>query len=169
MIRTVFNATASSNIQNVFPRYYDPNVVVHDYLGDLVGLDALIAFGEWCHARHTVSYDALPDWFLLFDVFDRAAGAFWSRERRDAFAAERGLHVAPLLGQGRQTRKALEKLLASRSRVGSAQVEGVYLRWDRGDWLAARAKVVREGWVMADDEHWSARPLEMNRLAGAMK
>ena len=113
-----------------------------------------------------MSYDALPDWFLLFDVFDRAAGAFWSRERRDAFAAERGLHVALLLGQGRQTRKALERLLASRSRVGSAQVEGVYLRWDRGDWLAARAKVVREGWVMADDEHWSARPLEANRLAG---
>lgn len=46
MIRTVFNATASSNIQNVFPRYYDPNVVVHDYLGDLVGLDALIAHEE---------------------------------------------------------------------------------------------------------------------------
>ena len=28
-----------------------------------------ILFGEWCFARHTVPYDALPDWFLAFDVY----------------------------------------------------------------------------------------------------
>src|SRR5262249_4946533 len=26
----------------------------------------LILFGEWCFARHSVAYDALPDWFLAF-------------------------------------------------------------------------------------------------------
>ena len=30
----------------------------------------LILFGEWCAARHSLDYAALPDWFLLFDVFD---------------------------------------------------------------------------------------------------
>ena len=30
-----------------------------------------IAFGEWCYAEHSVFYDSLPDWFLLFDVYDR--------------------------------------------------------------------------------------------------
>src|SRR5690606_32433425 len=31
----------------------------------------LILFGEWCAARHSLDYAALPDWFLLFDVYDR--------------------------------------------------------------------------------------------------
>jgi hypothetical protein len=114
-----------------------------------------------------VRYDALPDWFLLFDVYDRAACRFWSRERRDGWAKARGIEVAPLLGNGRFAGRDLEKLLTSRSRLGSGQVEGVYLRWDAQDWLVARAKIVRAGWVMADDEHWSARPLETNRLAEA--
>lgn len=26
-----------------------------------------ILFGEWCAARHTIGYDRLPDWFVLFD------------------------------------------------------------------------------------------------------
>src|SRR5690606_6231534 len=46
-----------------------------------------ILFGEWCYARHSVQYDRLPDWFVAFDVFDRAAGRFWSVERRNALLA----------------------------------------------------------------------------------
>jgi len=129
------------------------------------GLEGIIAFGEWCYAQHTVAYDALPDWFLLFDVYDRSAGRFWSRDRRDRWAHDHGLSVVPCLAHGRQTRRSLEKLLTSKSRVGSATLEGVYLRWDEHDWLAARAKLVRADWVMADDRHWSARPLPTNQRA----
>jgi ATP-dependent RNA circularization protein (DNA/RNA ligase family) len=133
------------------------------------GLAGLIAFGEWCFARHTVHYDALPDWFVLFDIYERGAGRFWSRERRDLWAREHDIHVAPLLGSGRYTRKGLERFLSMSSSFGSERVEGVYLRWDEGDWLVARAKIVRAGWVMADDEHWSARPLQTNQIAGAVE
>lgn len=30
----------------------------------------LIVFGEWCAARHSLDYSSLPDWYLLFDVYD---------------------------------------------------------------------------------------------------
>jgi hypothetical protein len=40
---------------------------------------ALILFGEWCAARHSVSYDRLPDLWLLFDVYDREAGGSGAR------------------------------------------------------------------------------------------
>jgi ATP-dependent RNA circularization protein (DNA/RNA ligase family) len=43
----------------------------------------LIAFGEWCAARHSPDYAALPDWFLLFDVYDRTEDRFWSTARRN--------------------------------------------------------------------------------------
>lgn len=30
-----------------------------------------IMYGEWLYAKHKVYYDALPDFFLEFDIFDR--------------------------------------------------------------------------------------------------
>ena len=47
----------------------------------------LMVFGEWCAARHSLDYAALPDWFLLFDVYERSTGRFWSSTRRNALAA----------------------------------------------------------------------------------
>lgn len=131
------------------------------------GLGAdLLVFGEWCYARHTVAYDALPDWFIAFDVYDRRARQFFSRGQRDALLESFGLATVPLLAEGVFDRKALVKLLG-RSRLSSSPAEGLYLRWDEGDRLVARAKVVRPGWVPAGDEHWSKHPLETNRLAAA--
>lgn len=124
----------------------------------------LILYGEWCYARHTVAYDALPDWFLAFDVFDRETSRFWSRDRRGALAARLGIARVPLVAADTFKRRRLETLLG-RSRLGSEPMEGLYLRWDEGPWLSARAKLVRRGWIMADDRHWARRPLETNRLA----
>ena len=121
-----------------------------------------IAVGEWCYARHSVFYDALPDWFLLYDVYDRKERRFWSRGRRDRLARRAGLSTVPLIGEGTFTVSQLRKLLG-RSRLG--QSEGLYLRWDEDEWLVCRAKLVRPGWVMASDAHWSSKPLESNRLA----
>ena len=125
-----------------------------------------ILFGEWCFARHSVPYDALPDWFLAYDVFDAAAGRFWSRSRRDAFVKRLGLASVPLLAEGRFDRRGLAELCGP-SRLGSTPAEGIYVRWDEGDWLAARAKVVRPGWMQEDEAHWSSRPLERNALAAS--
>lgn len=125
---------------------------------------ALIVFGEWCYAEHSVAYDALPDWLLVFDVYDRDHRRFWSRKRRDLLADRLGLAVVPLLDEGVFSAAALRKKLGQ-SRLGDVPAEGIYVRWDEGDWLLERAKVVRPGWVMASNEHWSSRRLKTNRLA----
>jgi len=122
-----------------------------------------IAFGEWCYAEHSTFYGSLPDWFLLFDVYDRMKGRFWARRRRDEWAAKAGFSTVPHLATGTFGLPALRKLLV-RSRLGAAPAEGIYLRWDDEHWLLARAKIVRQGWVMADDDHWSG-PLKTNRLS----
>ncbi len=123
----------------------------------------LIAFGEWCYAEHSVFYDSLPDWFLLFDFYDRGERRFWSRVRRDKWAKDAGLWTVPLIVTGVLGLPTLRKLLGP-SRLGSVPAEGVYLRWDEGDWLVARAKLVQPGWVMASDDHWSSGQLKANRL-----
>lgn len=44
-------------------------------IADKLG-DERILFGEWCAARHSIEYDVLPDWFLMFDVYDRTQKNF---------------------------------------------------------------------------------------------
>jgi hypothetical protein len=123
----------------------------------------LILFGEWCFARHTATYNALPDWFLAFDVYDRHVGRFWSRERRDELAQKAGISTVPLLATGSFDRAGIEHLFGQ-SRFGAEPMEGIYLRWDDGNWLVARAKVVRRDWVQPEEEHWTRRALSPNRL-----
>lgn len=129
---------------------------------------SVIAFGEWCYAEHSVHYDSLPDWFLLFDVYDGDEGRFWSRARRDEFAHSAGLSTVPRLATGEFSPSALRKFL-SQSRLGSSPAEGIYLRWDDQQWFLARAKIVRPGWLMATDEHWLSRPLKTNQLVAAAR
>jgi hypothetical protein len=133
---------------------------LHDALGR-----GLVLFGEWCYARHAVAYDRLPDWFLAFDVYDREAGRFWSRARREELTSRLGLASVPMLAAGRFDRAGLERLLGP-SRVGRTSMEGIYLRCEDGPWLAARAKLVRASWLPHDEEHWSRRPIVPNRRAG---
>ncbi len=45
---------------------------------------ALVLFGEWCYARHSLHYTDLPDLLLVFDIYDRTTDTFYSRERREA-------------------------------------------------------------------------------------
>lgn len=41
-----------------------------------------VMYGEWVYAKHTVFYDALPHYFLEFDLLDQDSGRFLSTDRR---------------------------------------------------------------------------------------
>jgi ATP-dependent RNA circularization protein (DNA/RNA ligase family) len=126
----------------------------------------LILYGEWSFAVHSVRYERLPDWFLGFDVFERAAASFWSSGKRDPWLSRLGLTAVPRLGQGRFSTEQLVALIGT-SRLSAGLMEGVYLRRERGDWLEQRAKIVRAEFVEGIVEHWSAESLEKNALARA--
>jgi ATP-dependent RNA circularization protein (DNA/RNA ligase family) len=134
----------------------------------LLGLaDApVILFGEWCAARHSLGYDHLPDWFLLFDVYDKTQGRFWSVQRRNALAQTYGFATVPCLLTGQVSLDQLKSLLnETSSRFRSGCLEGVVIRQDSNDWCQARAKLVRSDFTQAIEEHWSRRRVEWNRLA----
>ncbi len=125
----------------------------------------LILFGEWCYAVHTVRYDALPDWYLGFDVYDRNAGKFWSVDRRNALLQRTGLCAVPEIGRGRYDANRLKEITATgRSRYGNGPLEGLYLRRESGAWLKQRAKIVRAEFSQSIQEHWSGRSMQRNRL-----
>lgn len=127
--------------------------------------DGLMLFGEWCAARHSLSYDHLPDWFLLFDVYDRNQSRFWSTRRRNALATTLGLATVPRLLEGRFTLSQLKHALSGQqSQFRQGVVEGIVIRRESPEWCEARAKLVRPDFTQAIGEHWSRRRIEWNRL-----
>jgi len=125
----------------------------------------LILFGEWCAARHSLDYAALPDWFLLFDVYDRSVDRFWSSLRRNELASGAGLVTVPSVLHGKTSLTALKQLVATKQslyRTGS--LEGVVIRRESAEWCEARAKLVRHDFTQAIDTHWRKRTLEWNRM-----
>lgn len=135
----------------------------HDRLSEALAGD-LMVFGEWCADVHSVRYDRLPDWLIVFDVYDRVEGSFWSAARRDELAGDLGLATAPRLFRGRVEHDVLRHLIG-RSAFGDAPMEGIVLRQEDDDWTVRRAKRVRDAFTQGISEHWRRGPRRRNRLA----
>jgi hypothetical protein len=70
-------------------------------------------YGEWLYAKHTIFYDALPHYFLEFDVLDASTGAFLSTPARRALLAGLPIHSVPVLYEGQiSSPEALKRLIA---------------------------------------------------------
>lgn len=59
-----------------------------------------ILFGEWLYAKHTVFYDALPHYFLEYDVFDLQQQVFLSTASRQKLLSGLPLVSVPILFTG---------------------------------------------------------------------
>ena len=125
--------------------------------------DHYILFGEWCYAQHSVVYDRLPDWFLGFDIYDKSTICFLSCTRRDEIFRAIGISQVPKIDYSYFTLAELTELL-SQSQLSNKPAEGLYLRFDQGDWLVQRAKLVRPAFIQSVEQHWSRSGIKANRL-----
>lgn len=140
-------------------------------------------YGEWLYAKHTVFYDALPHYFLEFDVRD-ADGAFWSTARRREWFAGSPVQSVPVLWEGvvdrperlpRLVARALYKSAAWRESLASAiepgldrervaretdssdLAEGLYIKVEQGGCVVERYKWVRASFLTSvtdSGSHW---------------
>jgi ATP-dependent RNA circularization protein (DNA/RNA ligase family) len=168
-----FNSSGDLRVQNrgayIQPPYYGQWKKVPEWLTtktdrffDLLK-DQYILFGEWCYAQHSIAYDRLPDWLLGFDIFDKKNDKFLSCMRRDEMFRALGISGVPLLNIGTFSFDELRGLLLT-SHLGDRPAEGLYLRFDAGDWLGQRAKLVRPEFIQTIAEHWSRKPIKSNRV-----
>ena len=133
-------------------------------LSDALG-ESLVLFGEWVAAVHSLEYGALPDYFLVFDVYDRSKMRFWSTVRRNALASQLGLSAIHQVGVGHYRLSSLEQMITSgQSAYRDGGCEGIYLREEGQDWLIARAKLVHPDFVQNIGTHWRSRSLHWNAL-----
>ena len=60
-----------------------------------------IMYGEWLYAKHTVFYDALPDYFMEFDIYDRVREVFLDTKERRILTDKMGIiSSVPVLAEG---------------------------------------------------------------------
>src|SRR5262249_32055145 len=79
-----------------------------------------VLYGEWLYAKHTIFYDALPHYFLEFDILDTEDGSFLSTAQREEMLADSPVVSVPVLWSGAAKSLAHLKSLVTPSLYKSA-------------------------------------------------
>jgi hypothetical protein len=121
-------------------------------------------YGEWMYAQHTIKYDQLPDYFIIFDIYNPEEEYFLSPEIYHDAVKEAGLFSVPLLHHGQVTEKLLFELRKGTSAFAlSSEKEGIYIKVASDDGkIKNRYKMVRPGFIQG--EHWNERGIIKNTL-----
>lgn len=132
--------------------------------------DRFVLFGEWLYARHTVFYDALPHYFLEFDLLDLSTGHFLGTPERRRLLAGTPVRSVPVLkAQAFDSLAEVTALLGpSTASTTGVPMEGLYLKVEEQGRVVERYKWVRPEFLQAildSGEHWADRPIEPNQLA----
>ncbi len=71
---------------------------VYAHYASLIELpEHYVLYGEWLRVKHTVYYDLLPDWAVIFDVYDSFKGGFLGFEEKLKVIKVLGLVAPPLV------------------------------------------------------------------------
>lgn len=128
-------------------------------------------FGEWLYAKHSIKYDTLPDYFLVFGIRDDYDDWWFSWDEVRNIANDLGLKTVPEYSRIKvYNAKALNDLvseIAKSKGFYSQEKEGIVVRQVNGfsnaRFALSIAKWVRFGHVQTD-EHWMHRPIVKNDL-----
>ena len=167
-------------------RHYDLlkqwGVVQKDRLYKVLG-HQYIMYGEWMYAKHSIYYDALPHYFMEFDVLDRENDKFLDTPSRHELLKNLPIFHVPVLASGvfnsmeeilkylgdskYITEKHIEYLREDAERLGldadrvcretdaSRLMEGIYIKVEENDEVVDRMKYVRVSFLQTVDESQS--------------
>jgi len=139
--------------------------------------DRFVMYGEWLYAKHTIFYDALPHYFMEFDILDVASSEFLSTSRRKELLVGLPIVSVRVLFEGNLNRKKtltdllgeshfishghLERLGGRANDLGtdvdrvfretdrSSKMEGLYIKVEEDDVVTERYKYIRPDFLTA--------------------
>lgn len=134
--------------------------------------DRYIVYGEWMFAKHTMFYDALPHYFMEFDVYDKESNEYLSTSSREYLLRNWNHNSVLVLAEGRfdklselsslivrsnfitddrdanLTEAALDAgvlpIEAVRHTDMHPEMEGLYVKWEEDGFVKGRYKYVRD-------------------------
>lgn len=134
-----------------------------------------VMYGEWLFAKHTFYYDALPHYFMEFDILDTKTGEFLDTSRRCEMLRECPVKCVHVIARG--AFKKLDELSSMITRSNfitderiinlnnaaeaagvvataawshtdhSTDMEGLYVKWEEDGVVKGRYKFVRQSFT----------------------
>ena len=139
-----------------------------------------VVYGEWMYAKHSIYYDALPHYFMEFDILDRETDRFLDTPSRRAITEGLPVCSAAVLGEGEFARmedvlkylgdsryiteRHIEHLRAAAERERQdpdricretdhrRTMEGLYIKVEEGGAVVDRMKFVRATFLQVVEE-----------------
>jgi len=139
-----------------------------------------VMYGEWMYAKHSIYYDALPHYFMEFDILDRETDRFLDTASRREITKKLPVRSVPVLSEGVFKKKDdvmkylgssrfitenhLENLRAAAEREkldadrilretdSAMTMEGLYLKIEEGGEVVKRAKFVRASFLQTVEQ-----------------
>lgn len=134
--------------------------------------EGMLMFGEWCFAKHSISYARLPAYFLLFGVKDTTNNVWSSWAGVELWAQRLGVVTVPVVEQQIifESSKELIQFVtgeAKKQSVCGGDREGLVVRkrltFDDGEFSSMVGKYVRANHVQTSI-HWKFQELVRNEL-----
>ncbi len=142
-----------------------------------------VMYGEWMYAKHSIYYDALPHYFMEFDILDRETDKFLDTTSRREIIKGLPVCSVPVLGEGvfktkgevmkhlgnslfitenhlvnlriaaEREKQDADKIL--RETDASITMEGLYLKIEENGEVVKRAKFVRASFLQTVEQSGS--------------
>jgi hypothetical protein len=130
-------------------------------------------FGEWCFAKHSIAYEALPGYFLLFGIreLDSDVPFWYAWEEVEEYSQYFEIPTVPVLFKGtvsneKELKELVESFMNQPSACGGIR-EGVVARVQRefkdDEFPECVLKCVRKDHVQTT-EHWKDQEIIRNKL-----
>ena len=151
-----------------------------------------IMYGEWMYAKHAIFYDALPHYFMEFDIYDKRERVFLDTDTRRRMLEGSCITSAPTLFQGRlstlsellsyigpspfisplATQRLREELISlgldalspAYATPRDNLIEGIYIKLESGGIVTERMKYVRGGFTQVQLNEERSRVIIKNLL-----
>eukprot|EP01125_Pyxidicula_operculata_P021766 TRINITY_DN8623_c0_g1_i1.p1 TRINITY_DN8623_c0_g1~~TRINITY_DN8623_c0_g1_i1.p1 ORF type:complete len:234 (-),score=42.30 TRINITY_DN8623_c0_g1_i1:148-849(-) len=142
------------NQYNLFRDYVNANL---ETFWDILGTRYCI-FGEGLWQQHSIKYEELESFFVVFDIWDKKSKKFLSYARVTELVQDR-LTTVPLVKiweTQNQTNVKFQSellgLLPAKSHYGKDVQEGVYVRFESPDFVEHRFKLRRKTFVAGNND-----------------
>lgn len=143
----------------VIPPYEDfKNIenwyAMHSAEVEKVSQGKYVICGEWLFWQHTVTYEKLPSFLIVYDIFDLEKEKYLSHEKVADKLRGTTICQNPVIFEGVVEKLENLESLMGESLFGAPKKEGLYLRIDGPEYNEQRAKHVSQEFLQSIQERW---------------